>query len=117
MLQTTLGTCGRTYIIIDGLDECERPEGKNLVSYFQDLIDDLSSERVDAIRCLFVSQDDAPSAISSIKVTALENKGDLGHFVSAWHKQIEAKFGELQSKDHIGNILFARAQGLNPEYS
>lgn len=116
MLRTALDSCTRTYLIIDGLDECGRHEGKEIVTWFQNLIEDLPLERMNSIRCFFVSQDDAASGIPFIKVTALENKGDLSHFVSVWHKQIEAKFGELQSKEyHIANILLARAQGLCPE--
>lgn len=118
MLQSILNTCSKIYIIIDGLDECGRLEGKKIVSYFQNLIDHLPPEQMDSVRCLFVSQDDAESGIPSIKVTALENKGDIGHFVSVWHKRLEEKFGDLQSKEnHIANILFARAQGLDPECS
>ena len=113
MLQVALGNCTRSYVIIDGLDECDRTEGREIAAWLQNLVEDLPSEQMDSIKCLLVSQDDAISRIPTIRVTSSENKEDLKDFVTSWHKQIETKFGPLRAKDeNITNILLARSQGL-----
>ncbi|CAG7998786.1 unnamed protein product [Penicillium salamii] len=113
MLRTALGACKTTYLVIDGLDECGRLGGKEIVSWFQELIEDLTKETMDSIRCLFVSQDDPVSGAPTIKVTAFENKGDLANFANEWQKRIGAKFEELgRHKIQIANILIARSQGM-----
>ncbi|KAH8586238.1 hypothetical protein B0O99DRAFT_644911 [Bisporella sp. PMI_857] len=107
MLQTTLNSCGRTYLIIDGLDECAPKERKNIISCFSAITE---------IRCLFISQDDGFTGktlrdLPTIRITT-ENKEDLKEFAAVYHKKLEARFGELPSNYHIANIISARAQGM-----
>lgn len=116
MLQTTLNSCERVYIILDGLDECGSMERTHISKTFQNIIEFLAPAKMDSIRCLFVSQDDGTARktlgdLPSIKITT-ENKEDLKNFAVVWHERIEAKFGKLRSSDtHIANIISARAQG------
>ncbi|KAI0971965.1 hypothetical protein F4678DRAFT_430685 [Xylaria arbuscula] len=117
MLQTALSTCDKTYIIIDGVDECERNHRDEIVGVFRTIIQDLPVESVGSVRCLFVSQDDGNARrifrnIPAIKITN-ENQDDLKDFAEKRHSELEIKFGKLRAKEcHISNILVARAQGM-----
>lgn len=116
MLQTTLNGCERTYLIIDGLDECGQTERTKISSRFLRITQALSHTDMDSIRCLFVSQDDGTARktlgdLLTIKITS-ENKEDIVDFAVVWHEKVEAKFGKLRSHNtHIANIISARSQG------
>jgi len=116
MLQTTLNSCERTYLIIDGLDECGQTERTKISSRFLRITQALAPADMGSIRCFFVSQDDGTARktlgdLPTIKITT-ENKEDLKDFAAVWHEKIEAKFGKLRSNDtHIATIISARAQG------
>ena len=116
MLQTTLKGCKKTYIVLDGLDECGKTERRKISSWFLGLIEALTPEDMDSIRCLFISQYDGIAEntlghLPTINITT-QNKADLRDFATVWHKKMEEKFGNLQSNDsHIANIISARAQG------
>ena len=122
MMQTSFNNCGKTYIVIDGLDECERGERKEISSWLKGVIEGLPQADVGTIRCLIVSQDDGIARkdledFATIKITT-ENHGDLKGFAAEWHKKIEDKFGKLRSENcHIANIISARAQGRPTLYS
>ncbi len=117
MMQTALGSCEKTYIIIDGLDECGRDDRREMARWFQAVTEEVSSPTdLESIRCLFVSQDDGIARddfrnVRAIKITN-ENADDLRNFAGVWHERIERRFGNLRSKNyHISNIISARAQG------
>lgn len=116
MLETTLNSCERTYLIIDGLDECGQTERTKISNRFLRITQALAVADVDPIRCLFVSQDDGTArktlgGLPTIKITT-ENKDDIKNFANVWHEKIEAKFGKLRSNDtYIANIISARARG------
>ncbi|KAH0563509.1 hypothetical protein GP486_001930 [Trichoglossum hirsutum] len=118
LLETVFKSCKKTYIILDGLDECNRDERKEISTWFCQLVDGLPREDMDAIRCLFVSQDDGYarkdfSMLPSIKLTAADNKCDIEAYASVWHQRIQEKFGPLNPKGfHVANIVTARAQGM-----
>ncbi|KAK3342072.1 hypothetical protein B0T25DRAFT_358324 [Lasiosphaeria hispida] len=119
MIQTALSYCRRTWIILDGLDECLRDERIEIASFFRKIveIEVLSPDTTELTRCLFVSQEDGVATdsfggIPNIKI-ANKNRDDLKDFAEAWHQKIEAKFGQLrQSNCHIANIITAKAQGM-----
>ncbi|KAI1410433.1 hypothetical protein F5Y13DRAFT_167760 [Hypoxylon sp. FL1857] len=117
LLRTALNNCGTTYIIIDGIDECNRENRKEISTFFQSVVDELPPGDIGAIRCLFVSQDDGIARkdlgmVPSIKITSSDNKNDLQSFANVWHKRIEDRFGRLPGNINIANIILARAQGM-----
>ncbi|KAI2464722.1 hypothetical protein F4781DRAFT_411946 [Annulohypoxylon bovei var. microspora] len=117
LLRISLNTCMISYVILDGLDECDRSNRKEIATWFQSMINELSSSNSGSIRCLFMSQDDGISrkdfgAVHSINITPSETMNDLATFASVWHKRIEGRFGTLQGNMHIANIITARAQGM-----
>ncbi|OTA61606.1 hypothetical protein K449DRAFT_370870 [Hypoxylon sp. EC38] len=117
LLHAALNDCGTTYVVLDGIDECDRENRKELATWFQSVVDEVSLSNIGAIRCLFVSQDDGVARndlgmIPSIKIVPSGNKNDLQSFADFWNKRIEGRFGSLQGNYNIANIIFARAQGM-----
>ena len=119
LLETAFQSFKKTYIILDGLDECHRTERREICEWFRNLVNGLPREEMDSIRCLFVSQDDGfarkdLSMLSSIKLTAASNKTDIEICARAWHRKIEERFGSLDAKKlNVANIVTARAQGTH----
>ncbi|KAI0546033.1 hypothetical protein F4679DRAFT_559170 [Xylaria curta] len=117
MIRTVLGSCDKTYIIIDGVDECKRNDRDEIAEVFRTTIEDLSVENVGSVRCAFISQDDDNirrnfQGFPAIKIDD-KNRDDLTDFAKQRHKALENKFGPLQSNDcHISTILVARARGM-----
>ncbi|KAI9683271.1 MAG: hypothetical protein M1822_006136 [Bathelium mastoideum] len=117
MLETSFNSCGKIYVIIDGLDECERGERKNISTWLQGIIQELPTEEMNSLRCLIISQDDATTRkdlkdFSAIKMTT-ENHEDLRRFTAEWQKRIERRFGDLRPENRrLANTIFARAQGM-----
>ncbi|KAI1130797.1 hypothetical protein F5Y10DRAFT_275838 [Nemania abortiva] len=115
MIQTVLSSCDRTYIIIDGVDECARGERDEISEAFRNTIENLPVDVTGSVRCLFVSQDDDNARrnfrdLPTIKI-ADESQDDLRNFAEKRHLELETRFGPLRSKDcQISKILIARAR-------
>jgi hypothetical protein len=82
MLKFLLSSCKSAYIIIDGLDECEREERKLITQWFRHLVESLPESAPDRLRCLFVSQDDRIGSkdlqgIAKIKIEPQDNMQDV----------------------------------------
>lgn len=119
LLRVALSSSKRTYVILDGLDECDAKERKSIVKFFKDTVEALPTADMDSIRCLFVSQDDRDarrdlSSIPSIDICPSNTKHDIHSFVMVWKDKIERKFGDLQGMRHdIAKIVTAKAQGIS----
>lgn len=119
LLRVALSCSKRTYIILDGLDECDAKERKYIVEFFRNTVEALPIADMDSIRCLFVSQDDREarkdlSNIPSINICPSDTKHDIHSFVMIWKDKIERKFGDLKRVRYdIAKIVTAKAQG-NP---
>jgi hypothetical protein len=118
MLETSFGSCSKLYIIIDGLDECERGERKEIATWLQGVIEELPSSQKNSLRCLIISQDDDNAQrnlkdFAAVKMRT-ESYGDLRQFTGEWQKKIEHRFGELPLEHRqLANSIFARAQGMS----
>lgn len=120
LLQTAFQTRDskeRLYIIIDGLDEWDRDNRKDIAEWFQKVVMDVPPAEFGSIRCLFVSQDDGAarkdlSACSRIKLTVADNKQDIEAYCKFQEQEIETKFGKLDNPNQtITSLVTARAQG------
>ncbi|KAK7721312.1 hypothetical protein SLS64_001608 [Diaporthe eres] len=118
LLRVALSCSKRTYIVVDGLDECDTKERKYVVEFFRNTVEALPVADMDSIRCLFVSQDDREarkdlSNIPSINICPSDTKHDIHSFVMIWKDKIESKFGDLQGTRYdIAKIVTAKAQGM-----
>ncbi|PLB50321.1 hypothetical protein P170DRAFT_405285 [Aspergillus steynii IBT 23096] len=114
MLRTSMGSCRRVYVVLDGLDECGRAARKHIASRFRQLVDE--AMEVGSIRCLFVSQEDGAAAedfryIQSIKI-GKQNSDDISSFAGVWQGKIIDKFGTNNHTLNIQDIVFKRAKGM-----
>ncbi|CAK37376.1 uncharacterized protein An01g13700 [Aspergillus niger] len=114
MLCTSLRSCERVYIVLDGLDECGRAARKNIVSRFRQMTD--AAIDVGSIRCLFVSQEDGAAAedfhgIECIKIEK-RNFDDISAFAGVWQQTLVTKFGRNNRVLDIQDIISKRAKGM-----
>lgn len=97
LLRASLLNCAKVYIVIDGIDECERAERKRVTSWFRDVVENLEPPRLDRIRCLFVSQDDGVArkdfdGITALKIKPTDVENDIEQYSSHEAGQIQSMF-------------------------
>jgi hypothetical protein len=83
--------------VIDGLDECEVDQRREIVSFFKNTWESLPPDQNDSLRCMFISQDDNIARkdfvnMSSLKVTENHTRKDIADFVTAKSMIIKLKF-------------------------
>lgn len=107
LLDMGIRNCKSVYIILDGIDECSRDERKSITCWFRNLIEELPPSNAEAIRCLFVSQDDGAArkdfaGLSTIAISARDNKNDIKEYSTIWAERIKEKFG---ISDHMSSNI------------
>ncbi|CAH0046236.1 unnamed protein product [Clonostachys solani] len=121
LLEILINNCAKNrtiFLVLDGIDECENQQRKEIACWFQARSDALPANEQKNFRCLFVSQDDGVSRkwfnqLPKITISSVDSKADIKDFATVWHKRIEEKFGELRTPGlHIANIVSARSQGM-----
>jgi hypothetical protein len=118
MLNTAIGSCSCVYIIVDGLDECEVRDRKDISSWLRAAAQTTDAVANHEVRCFVTSQDDENArtnlkGFNTIKMTT-ENHKDLRRFTIQRYKSIERRFGgKLRAENRdLANTIFARAQGI-----
>lgn len=116
LLKTSFGCFERLYIILDGLDECETRDRKDIADWFQNVLEDLKTTEDCFARCLFVSQKDgiASRTLGSMPVIDIQerNQIDLKEYATFWDKQITEKFGSLkQDGFDISQVIVGKSNG------
>jgi len=96
LLELALKNCNSVYIVLDGLDEClNRKERGDIVSWFRELIENLSPDISDQIRCLFISQIDSARKdfrdLATITMDAGNNKADIEVFSQLQSRRLVEK--------------------------
>jgi hypothetical protein len=91
----TLPEGEKVYIIIDGIDECEPQERKEILSTFSSIITE--HPRPGRIRGLFVSQDEKDiktilRTAVSIRISESDIEDDIKCFSDHWASEISIKF-------------------------
>ncbi|KAL7952980.1 hypothetical protein V8C34DRAFT_75562 [Trichoderma compactum] len=108
----------KTFIVIDGIDECPRDHRREICTFFCNVVDSLPRTTMDEIRCLFVSQDDGIarkdlSMLPTIKVNTDCIRQDIMAFAKVWQTRIEEKFGTFSEQElDIASVVTARSQGM-----
>lgn len=111
----------KTFVVLDGIDECSRDERKHICSWFRSVIDNLDRTKQDEIRCLFLSQEDGfakkdLSMIPTFKMTPEHNKKDILSLSQATQARIETEFGgpcRLGPQGlSIADVVTGRANGM-----
>lgn len=121
LLTTSVKNCKRLYVILDGIDECDRDNRKEIVSVLEEISESFPPEDADSFRCMFVSQDDSLarkdfSKMVSLKITESDVKKDIRTYAAAWSAKIQSKF-ELtaERQNFIEDSITAKADG-KPHY-
>jgi len=119
-METVCQGANRTYIIIDGLDECTLDNRSQILNFFTNLMQGLDIKEPGKSRLLVVSQKEQDIKRALVKAQDLElrwenNRSDIEDFVTRWARDIRDKF-ELndEQEDHIKTKTCLRAKGRTP---
>jgi hypothetical protein len=117
LLETALKSSEKVYIVLDGLDECDPPEKKSIISWFQSVVASLPDTEFDSIRCLFISQDDGEigkllSKTPAIHINPDNTRQDIQAYAILWSRTIQEKFDLSDEKrEAILSTVTQRAGG------
>lgn len=121
MLESAFGACQSAYIIVDGLDECERNERKNITQWFRSLVESLPVSAPDRLRCIFVSQDDRVGendlhGIAKINIEIEDNKPDILAYSRVESDKLREKFKfSHEESDRIAVGITDSVKGIYSE--
>ncbi|KAI1376891.1 hypothetical protein F4677DRAFT_459629 [Hypoxylon crocopeplum] len=112
ILEVALQTCASVYIVLDGIDECEREQRKRITGWFRGLVENLQPPHQDRIRCLFVSQDDGVArkdfrALTSFKIESKHNRADIEIYSKSAADKIQSSF---QLSDDMSHQIAIKTQ-------
>ncbi|KAF2116189.1 hypothetical protein BDV96DRAFT_645526 [Lophiotrema nucula] len=118
ILDTATKNCEKLYIIIDGVDECEKEERKDLVSFLVSVWEALPIDEADSLRCMFISQDDSAarkdfSTMVALKITTNDVKHDIRSFARVWSLKIQSRFDLSDERlQYVEDVVTERADGM-----
>ena len=111
-------------MIIDGLDECELPERKQILEYLVQLVTQCDLEDPGKLRLLLVSQDHADirrilhSSTNTrtvpriVALSPAHNENDIRSFVNHRAGEIRAEHGlDADQTEYLKELTVQRAQG------
>jgi len=121
MLETFCADIDYQYFIIDGLDECEVGERKEILKFFVKLAETCELQKPGKLRVLFSSQDqaeirkilnDSKTRPSIFSLNPDHNKDDITYFVKNWVGKIREKhdINEVQ-QEYIECTIVSKARG------
>lgn len=120
MLKFLLSSCKSAYIVIDGLDECEREERKVITQWFCHLVESLPENAPDRLRCLFVSQDDRIGTkdlqgLAKINIEPQDNKQDILVYSRVQANELRRKFDfSEEESSRIAIAVTESVKGMKP---
>ncbi|KAH4922495.1 hypothetical protein HBI23_095700 [Parastagonospora nodorum] len=118
LLEISVRNSDKLYVVIDGLDECERDERRKIVAFFEDIHASLPQDEADSLRCLFLSQDDSIARkdfakVSSLKITEAHTRKDIQSYSLARSKDIQAKFSLTADRQYdVYQMIVNKAEGM-----
>jgi hypothetical protein len=107
----------KVYIIIDGIDECDNEQRKEIVTAFETLWDSLPPSDNDTLRCMFISQDDRAarrdfSKMVSIRITEDHIKDDIRAYAKTWSSKIGERFDlSAEKQRYMEDMITDKAEG------
>lgn len=125
LLEDFCFTVPKQVIVIDGLDECEAADRKQVLDYFVQLVGQCDTDDPGKLRVLFVSQDypDIKRALQSstiartvprqLHLSDADNGRDIDVYISHFLARIKQKFGISEDQErYIQNMALGRAKGM-----
>lgn len=117
LLETALKSMDNVFLVIDGLDECERKEKVAIISWFKTIIDTSAASSSGRIRALFISQDDGEirrllPSVPELQIKSEDNTEDIRSYTKHEASGIQAKFDlPTTMMDEISSKVCDRAEG------
>lgn len=118
MLTTCLKAVGKTYVVIDGIDECQPSEQQHHIAKFWMNYVESSGSDLEPSRCVLFGQDDATTRplfcrLPTIRVHGEHHDNDIRSYCIAAAKSLQEEFGLAPyEKAHIASETSRRAQGM-----
>jgi hypothetical protein len=117
ILGAILQAVPQTFIIIDGIDECEQKERKAILNFFVSAIDNTSEPG--KVRGLFVSQElsDIKAALHSpetLRLNEEHNKLDIKNYAIKRSSEIQQRFKLMPdaAREHIVHLVCEGSEGM-----
>lgn len=117
LLTTAMQSFEKLYVIIDGIDECDRDERRQIVSFFENLWNSLPQKDQDSLRCLYLSQDDSiarkdHARMSWLKITEAHTKKDIQSYAESRSLEIKTKFDlTTERQKYVEDKITSSAEG------
>jgi hypothetical protein len=118
MIRMALLNIDKTFIIVDGVDECEPKERKPLLSFIGQMISECESRAPGKLRVMLTSRDEPDirkylTTFVELRMRPDDNERDMKRFIRGWCQKIKEKFEELSEGDLncISTHTFERADG------
>jgi hypothetical protein len=118
-------TIPKLFIIIDGLDECEKDERRHVLDVLTEVVGLCDTKEPGKLRLLLVSQDYVDirnglhsSAISRrapriLQISDIDNEGDIRAYTRVWVERISSRFSPFteEMSEYLRNLTVANAKG------
>lgn len=117
MLTTCLKAVGKTYVIIDGIDECEPTEQQHIARFWMTYVENSGSDS-EPSRCALFSQEDASTRplfcrLPTIRVQGEHHDKDIRSYCIAAATKLRKKFSLAPYEEsQIASETARRAQGM-----
>lgn len=97
LFETVAWENDRQYIILDGLDECEKEDRKMILSFLTSLISKIDAKKTSKLRLLVISQTEPDirrllDRAREFELRADHNAQDIESFVRAWMVKLNNRF-------------------------
>ncbi|KAI8940928.1 hypothetical protein NX059_002183 [Plenodomus lindquistii] len=126
MLEELCSSIPKVYIFIDGLDECEQSERKQVLQVLVEIASRCDEDDPGKLRILLISQDYADirrmlltssrsrMVAKVISVTNANNEVDIKAFTNTWVDKIASRFSPLpdDTLEYLRNLTVANAKGM-----
>ena len=125
LVETSLKSCTRVFIVLDGLDECAAGEEKRITAWLLKILQDINKDSPGSVRGLLISQRDAAlerllTSASVISLDGPKHQKDIEAYCQSWSLRIKEKFDiKTAEANHIATSVAAEADGesLNLPYA
>jgi hypothetical protein len=118
-------TIPKLFIIVDGLDECERVERSLVLDILSEVVGQRDTAEPGSVRLLIASQDHADirrglhsasitkMAPKMLEISESDNEGDIKAYTRLWVDRIGARFPSFTEdmKEYLRNLTVANAKG------
>jgi hypothetical protein len=120
LFENFCSTVPKLFVVIDGLDECEPYERKQLLDTFVEVVTQCDIDDPGKLRVLFISQDFADIrrgleklAPEIVTLSPRDNNGDIQTYVRGWVDRIADKYDPFTHDlaEYLRNLTVSRAKG------